>query len=220
MSWRHLLRFLSMLALLCGAGLAIAADHLEVMRTRFPIPEHYKLVNDHAGMLRIARRVEITRKLEALEKRNGTQIVFLSVPNVGPDGIDAYGKAVLRQWDIGNNGQHNGVLFLICWDGWQMFTGGRIAGALPDVALGRLSRQILSPAWDRDALSDGIEHTIDAMIKASQAEDTLGTIYDYARAYVPATLEQKIAYALAALAAAYAAVLLWQRHRRRRQGGA
>ena len=217
MNWRQLL---TMLALLLAGGLASAADHLEVMSSRFPIPERYKLVNDHAGMLRIARRVEITRKLEALEKRNGTQIVFLSVPNVGPDGIEAYGKAVWQQWDVGNNGQHNGVLFLVCWDGWQMFTGGRIAGALPDVALGRLSRTVLSPAWDRDELSDGIEKTIDAMIKASEAEDTLATNYDYSRPFVPATLEQKIAYGLAAVAVVYAAVLLWQRRRRRRQGHA
>lgn len=67
----------------------------------FPIPDQYNLVNDYLGVLQISKAIELTRKLQALEKQNGTQIVFLSVPAVGPEGVRGYATQVGVKWGSG-----------------------------------------------------------------------------------------------------------------------
>jgi uncharacterized membrane protein YgcG len=194
---------------------AHAEDHAKRIATPFPIPDRYTLVNDYAGVLRISRRPEIKRKLEDLERRNGTQIVFLSVPNTGKGGADAYGQAVFAKWDIGNHGQGNGVLFLVGNDNSLIFTGPGIAGGIPDATLARIYRDLLVPAWNRDEMSEGVEATLDALVKAAWGEETAPTAYDYAHPYVPKTPEQIMAAVLAAIAVAYVGCLLWYRRRNR-----
>jgi len=216
MSLRRLPAMLGALALMLATGTTVrAADYLERINTPFPIPERYKLVNDYADILRVARRTAITTKLQALERHNGTQIVFLSVPNVGDRGARAYGQEVFAKWDIGNNGQGNGVLFFVCDEDWYIFTGPGIAGAIPDVTVARIFREIINPARERDEPTEAAEAAIDALIKAAQGEITEPTAYDYLVSYVPVTPEQIAAWALVAVGAAYAGGLWWQRRRKR-----
>jgi uncharacterized membrane protein YgcG len=205
---------------LCGVGgSARAADYIDYMATTFPIPDKYELVNDVAGTMLIRQQTRVREKLQALEKRNGTQIVFLSVPNAGEEGAYAYGRRVLQKWDIGNNGQANGVLFLVGDKDSHIFTGPGIAGAIPDVVVARILRDIVEPAARRDQLAEGIEAAIDALIKASHGEETHPTFYDYAHPYVPRTPQQVAAWVLGALAVLYALALLWQRRRARLGSG-
>lgn len=215
MNWQ---RLIGMLALVFALVPARAGDYNARTNTRFPIPAHYTLVNDYISMLRISRQAEIAKKLQALEKRNGTQIVLLTVPHVGDGGIELYAQQVFTQWNLGNNGQGNGVLFLVTHSGWYLATGPGIAGAIPDVTLARINREVMMPSWESDQISEGIERIIDTLIKASHDEETRGTAYDYSVRYTPVTTEQIVAMVLAALAAAYGATLLWLRRRKRLSG--
>lgn len=183
----------------------------------FPIPDRYKLINDYGNVLLIATSVKIDNKLRALEKRNGTQIVFLSVPHVGEEGVYAYAGKVFKKWDIGNNGQGNGVLFLVSSEGSYILTGPGIAGAIPDVKVGRIFRGIISPLWQREKYSEGVEAGIDALIQAAKGEDTAPTAYDYAHPIVPTTSKHFLIAALALSVAGYAAVLGWRYRGRQKQ---
>lgn len=210
-----------LLALIVLAGsLALPAgaeDYLAFMNNRFPIPERYKLINDHFGVLLISKQIELTKKLQELERRNGTQIIFLSVPNAGKEGARAYGEAVLRQWNIGNNNQGNGALFLVTPTETYINVLPGLGGALPDVKVARIFRDIIGPAWKREAFAVGVEAAIDAMITAAKGEDTQPTFYDYLDPYVPTKPEHKMIAALAAFGVAYGAALLWLRRRKRRR---
>lgn len=219
MSWRGRWLMLTCALALCMAG-ARAADYLDQMATPFPIPDRYELVNDYAGIMLIRQQARVRQKLQALEQRNGTQIVFLSVPNAGEEGAHAYGLRVLQQWDIGNNRQGNGVLFLVGDKDSYIFTGPGIAGAIPDVVVARIYRDILAPAARKDRLAEGIEAAMDALVKAAQGEQTHATFYDYAHPYVPRTAQQIGAWVLGALAVTYALALAWQRRRARAGNGA
>jgi uncharacterized protein len=207
-------RGLPLAALVCVSTLAGASDYVVRQKTRFAVPERYTLVNDYGNYLRVSRQAAISAKLQALEKRNGTQIVLLSVPSVGEGAVWDYGLQVWKQWTIGNNGQGNGVLFLVADKGWSIHTGAGIAGAIPDVTAARISRTIMEPYWTRDQVSEGIEATVDALIAASRNEETSPTFYDYSRPYLPTTRDQIIAWVLSALALAYGAALGWRRWRR------
>lgn len=199
------------------AGMVHAEDYLHFIHTPFPIPDHYRLVNDFCDILRVAPRVALEQRLQALERRNGTQIVFLSVPNTGAAGDAAYAESVFRQWNIGNNGQGNGILILIGQSSVEMRTGPGIAGAVPDVLLMRMHRNLMLPVQERDDMTDGIIAFIDGLIKASSGEQTMPTAFNYAQLLDDDAMPSAQRHAIIVLAlviAAYASWLVW-RHRRR-----
>lgn len=196
---------------------AYAADYQDFVNKPFPIPEHYDLINDELGILRISHRVEVMKRLRDLQRRNGTQIVFLSVPNTGKLSVQDYAVAVANKWDIGNNGQGNGILFLFTNKGAHILTGPGISGAVPDVLLARIQRSLLMPNWERNEVGDGVEQVLDAMIRASLGEETMPTNYDYTHNLYPDKLpdeDRNAILLLCATAAAYAGWLLWRRMRR------
>ncbi|WP_157984407.1 TPM domain-containing protein [Undibacterium parvum] len=171
----------SIACLFCASALALSSDNpVVISNIEFPIPDQYLLVNDYFGLLTIARSVEINKKLQALEKHNGTQIVYMSVPSTGKLDIRDYAIKVANKWDLGNNGQGNGVLFLVCQDGnMYIYVGPGVAGALPDVKIARIFRDIAAPHFKLENYSEGIEATLDELIKAAKWEDTTPTFYNY-----------------------------------------
>ena len=155
--------------------------------------------------------------MQALEKHNGTQIVFLSVPSIGREGAYAYAVKVAEKWDIGNNRQGNGVLFLLSKNDSYILTGPGIAGAIPDVKIGRIYREIINPHWQREEFSEGVEAGIDALTKAAYGEATTATYYDYLRPILPTKTEHFLIAVLALIGAGYAAVFFWLRRRKSRR---
>ena len=124
----------------------------------FPLPSMYNLVNDYYGMIPPTMQQRLLGKLRALEKHNGTQIVLMTVPSTGDEGVEAYSLRAFERWDIGNNGQGNGVLFLIDGRGpYYIRTGGGISGAMPDAWLHRLVRNTIEPRWNSDHYLEAIE---------------------------------------------------------------
>lgn len=198
------------------AGSALGTDYQTFMNQRFAAPDRYEHINDYIGLIRIATRVELRLRLQALEKHNGTQIVFLSVPNIGNESPEIYAREVFKKWDIGNNQQNNGVLFLASPQGAYIMTGAGIGGALPDVKIARAFREIILPAWERDMFSEGAEAGIDALIEACMGEPTMPTSYDYLHPLVSQKPEHILAAILAGIGLAYAGVVLWRRIRKKK----
>jgi uncharacterized membrane protein YgcG len=215
MTMRRFLVFFLAATLLLG-GVASAQQQREA----FPIPDRcYTLVNDYFDVLPSSTAARITEKLQALERRNGTQIVILTVPFVGGN-VQEYAGKVFHKWDLGNNGQGNGVLFLFSEDGWRIETGPGIAGALPDSKIARLFWEAIEPHWNRGEFSEGIEAGIDEMIRVAKEEDTAPTSYDYQNpchySPAPTRIENVLITALAAFGVVFAGVLLYRRVRRNR----
>jgi len=184
----------------------------------FPIPDQYELVNDFIGILPLTKRLEIREKLRVLERKNGTQVVLLFVPGTGPDGLEPYIDRVFRKWDIGNNGEGNGVLFLIDGNAGRSFiaTGPGIAGALPDAKVRQIYAKVIEPLWQNDQFAQGIEAGVDAIIAAASKEETKATFYDYINGGKGLRTQQLAAAGLALLGVVYALVLIIKRRRARK----
>ena len=217
MTLRRLLAFFSAAALLLGAVASAQQNErsFPYSKETFQIPERYTLVNDYTNELYLSTATRIAEKLQALERRNGTQIVILIVPSIGDEGVMEYSQKVLEKWDIGNNGQGNGVLFFMAQEGAVIRTGPGIAGALPDAKLTRIFRETIEPYWERGELSEGIETGVDELIKAAWDEETAPTFYIY-RPFESARIENALIVELAAFGVIYAGVLLYRRGRRNR----
>jgi uncharacterized protein len=186
----------------------------------FPIPDKYELVNDYHGALSFAKVQKLTSKLRALERRNGTQIVILIIPSTGGEGVESYSLRVAEKWDIGNNGQGNGVLFMVEAKGGRAFirTGPGISGALPDVKVRRIFAEQIEPHWQRKEFSAGVEAGVDAMILAAKGEDTAKTFYDYSYFPYQPKFEHIGITLLSLFGIGYAGVLLWKRRKRPKVG--
>jgi uncharacterized protein len=207
----------TLLGLCFVTATACASGEARQPEAAFPIPDRYSLVNDNLGILLISKSIEITNKLQALERRNGTQIVFLSVPSIGGEGPYSYAVRVAEKWDIGNNGQGNGVLFLVTQrEGTYILVGPGIGGAIPDVKVARIFREIIEPHWRREEYSEGIEQAIDALILAARGEDTAPTFYDYLHPIVPTRPERWLIAVLVTYGVGHATFLCWRWRKKRR----
>lgn len=190
----------------------------------FEIPQKYELVNDFVGGLTLVRRVALRDKLRELERVNGTQIVILIIPSTGGEGLQKYTDRVLEKWNIGNNGQANGVLLAVEANGqYFLRTGVGISGALPDSRIRQILRDRFEPAWqqeqDWDNWGKAIEGAIDAMIKVARGEETEPTFYDYDSKPSKFRLEYLGVALLSVCGLVYFWFAVWRPHRKTRRRG-
>ena len=139
-----------------------------------PIPQSYSLVNDQIQILTIQQRFELHQKLRELEDHNAVQIILLTVPTTGSEGIEKYSQRVMDAWNPGHNGESTAVLFAIDAKHGSFYfrTGGAITGALPDFTLQKIWQKHLDPHWRKEEFAEGIIESIDAMIGKVWDEQT------------------------------------------------
>lgn len=191
----------------------------EAKQEAFPIPDRYNLVNDYQGILTYTETERLHGKMRALEAKNGTQIVLLIVPSIGDMSTIDYANQVFEKWDIGHNGDGNGVLFLInAQNGSYRFTTGPgIAGALPDAKLRQLWEKHMDPHWQKQEWVAGIEEIIEAMIAVSMGEETKA---GHPATFIEIKHDHLIAIALALVAILYVTGVWLVRRRKKRAEGA
>lgn len=196
------------------SGLVMGAPGVEG-NAPFPIPPTYALVNDYHGILTLRQQRELGEKLYALEKKNGTQIVVLIVPTTGDVPNREYAQQVFDKWDIGNNADGNGALFL--YSGYQgqisIVTGPGIAGALPDIKVRHIFYEHLAPHFQKQDWFGGIDETVDALVAAAHGEETASA--QYPEFVVEITRDMLIAALLALAGLGYAGFYGWKWYRRR-----
>lgn len=205
-------RLLIFCLLIVWGSIGFAED---AMQEIFRIPDRYTLVNDYQGILTYTETERLYGKMRALEAKNGTQIVLLIVPSVGDMPMIDYARTVFDKWDIGHNGEGNGVLFLINAENGAFYfaTGPGIAGALPDAKLRQIWEKHMDPHWRKQEWVAGIEKTIDAMITASLGEETKA---GHPGKFIEIKHDHLIAIALALVAILYV-VGVWLVRRRKKR---
>lgn len=122
-------------------------------------------LEDRTGMLDAAARRALTARLEAIEKRSGSQVVVLMVPSTLPEDIAAYAQRVAAQWKIGRADVGDGLLIVVARDDRRMRieVSKALEGAVPDLAAKRIIEQQMTPAFRNGDYAGGLNAAVDRL---------------------------------------------------------
>ena len=131
-------------------------------------------VTDQGEFLSSQEERLLSGRLAAYADSTSTQMVVVTVKDLG--GMDAadYALQVGRAWGVGQEGSDNGLVFLVSRQERAVYisTGFGMEGAIPDVLAGRIVRGEVVPRFKEGRFYDGISRGIDALMLAAAGEYT------------------------------------------------
>ncbi len=168
---RAVLRFSLWIVVLLLAGVAVPAAQAQRVDV---IPPSGQWVTDRAGLLSTAEAQALTTRLRAYADTTSTQIVVVSLTDLGGADIGLYATELGQQWGVGQQGKDNGVVILVSRDDRKVFiaTGFGLEGAIPDAVAARIIRNIITPNFRQGRYYAGLSGAVDALIEAARGEYT------------------------------------------------
>ena len=122
------------------------------------IPPSGQWVTDLGGMFSPVEEQTLTQTLRFYADSTSTQIVIVTLPDLGGADIATYATELGQQWGVGQQGQDNGVVILVSRDDRAVFiaTGYGLEGAIPDAIAGRIVREIVLPDFKQGRFYAGL----------------------------------------------------------------
>ena len=159
-----------LLALLAWGALGLSYAHAQAPQT---VPTLKRHVTDLAGVLSPAEIGALERKLLSFESQRGSQIAILIVPTVEPEDIDQYSIRVVDENKLGRAKIDDGILILLAMKEAQLRieVGRGLEGAVPDVAAGRIRREIMNPQFRAGKFYAGLNAGVDTIVRLVEGEE-------------------------------------------------
>lgn len=150
-----------MRALLAAALAALALS----MPASARMPELTGRVVDDAGILSAEARLGLTVELEALEEKNGRQVVVVTVPGLEGQDIETFSLDLANRWAIGSDKQ-DGLVFLVAPNERQARI--EVGCGLEDIVTDAFAHKILEQEglsrFRQGDLEGGVVATTEALI--------------------------------------------------------
>lgn len=129
-------------------------------------------VNDTARILSASSVQMLEQTLQALEQKESTQIVVLTIPSLEGDSLEQYTLKVVETWKIGQKGTDNGALLFIAAKDRKIRieTGYGLEGKLTDLVAGRIIRETMVPAFRQGNYDQGVIDGVGAMVAVVKGE--------------------------------------------------
>ncbi len=140
-----------------------------------PKPNPPTRVNDLAHVMTQDQIDALEQKLIAYNDSTSSDIVVVTVPNIGNSSIEDYTLKILRSWGIGDKKNNNGIVIVadIKDRTVDIQVGYGLEGAIPDVTAKSIIDNEIVPNF-RGGGSDnyyrGFDQAADALIKAAAGE--------------------------------------------------
>jgi uncharacterized protein len=176
-------RFFHVLPLIIAFFILFTNSLLQAQtREPFPIPDKpMGLINDYPRTLTIEQNVNLTKKMQNLLEKNGTQIVIVITPSTGAETTRDYAVNIKKKWiNFLHHGEGNYILFVInAYKGdFYIITGTKITGDLPDVKLGRIIRDKILPYWEKRQFYEGIDVAVTEFISLLESLKTRAEVFN------------------------------------------
>jgi uncharacterized protein len=129
-------------------------------------------VNDYGGMLSPETERRIETLLQELEEKDSTQVVVLTVPSLGGDGLEDFSMRVAERWRIGRKGLDNGAILVIARDDRKVRieVGYGLEGRLTDLTAGRIIRDRIVPEFRAGRFDQGVLNGVAALAEVVRGE--------------------------------------------------
>ena len=113
---------------------------------------------DQANLLSPAQNQAISQTILKLHQEGKAQMGIVIVSTTGQEDIFDYAMRVAEQWKLGGAKQDNGILMAIAVNDHriQILTGYGLEGVLPDIVVGRIIREKITPYFKQAQYAEGI----------------------------------------------------------------
>ncbi len=140
-----------------------------------PKPNPPTRVNDFAHVMTADQIDALERKLVAFNDSTTSDIVVVTVPDIGNSSIEDYALKILRTWGVGDKKNNNGIVILADIKDRQVniAVGYGLEGAIPDVTAKTIIDNEIVPNFKgggADNYYRGFDQGVDALIKAAAGE--------------------------------------------------
>jgi uncharacterized protein len=140
-----------------------------------PKPNPPTRVNDLAHVMTADQIDALERKLVAYNDSTTSDIVVVTVPDIGNSSIEDYALKILRSWGVGDKKNNNGIVILADIKDRQVniAVGYGLEGAIPDVTAKAIIDNEIVPNFKgggADNYYRGFDQGADALIKAAAGE--------------------------------------------------
>jgi uncharacterized protein len=130
---------------------------------------------DQTGTLSTDQTQQLASQIAQSRKDKSYQIGILIIPTLGTDEyLEGYSIKVARTWGIGTADKDNGVLILVVKNDHQMRieVGRGLEGDLTDLRSGRIVRDVMRPAFQKNDFYGGLSGAITSIqLAVSQKAD-------------------------------------------------
>ncbi|MFO7730676.1 MAG: TPM domain-containing protein [Spirochaetia bacterium] len=112
------------------------------------IPDYRGFVNDFAGVIDSDSAGKIEAAARKVQETTGAEIAVVTIDTVEPYAdVDQYSIELAEQWQVGQEGEDNGIIFLMALEERQvrMEVGYGLEGAIPDGRAGEILDEAVLP---------------------------------------------------------------------------
>ncbi len=130
------------------------------------LPPSGTWVTDLADMLSPTEERLLTQKLRTIADTSAVQIVIVTLPSLNGADIAEYAIELGQRWGVGHEPYDSGIVILIARKERRIFiaTGQGLEEKLPDVVVGRIIREVITPAFRRGQYYEGLSRAIDRLM--------------------------------------------------------
>jgi uncharacterized protein len=138
------------------------------------VPAYQGYVNDYASMMSAEVRAKLERDLHAFDLSDSTQVAILTLDSLEGDSLEEFSIRVVEQWQIGQKGKDNGVLFLAVKNDRKMRieVGRGLEHVLTDLAAGRIIDGVVAPRFKAGRFDEGFAAGTLAIMQTTRGEYT------------------------------------------------
>ncbi len=137
-------------------------------------PNPPKLVNDLANVLSGNEAATLEQKLRSYNDSTSTQIVIVTVPELGGYEVVDFAYRIGQTWGVGQKGKNNGIVVLVSINDRKaaIVTGYGMEGAITDASTRRIRQDFMSPNFKSGNFYAGLDQATTAIMKLASGEYT------------------------------------------------
>jgi uncharacterized protein len=129
-------------------------------------PKPFTFVTDRAHLLSPAETQQLERGLRRYADANGTQMVVVTVPNLGGRTVADYGRALGTAWGVGQRGKNNGLVLLVAAREHKVTiqAGRGLRKAITPAVTDRVIKQQLTPFFKQGQYFAGLRAGLNTLL--------------------------------------------------------